>query len=311
MLSADDACYFPSDSHRLGKAAVEPVKILSSKYKEAFQNMAVISPNWYKSIATVCLTSLFSLGLYDLESLARAQMIKSSKSLFSSQQENFLKCGWKKQINLKLPLWHLLAENPNSRGFRVEPVKRCGRGSPPIPLTALIPQSNVGITVAQYPTFFFYIPNVNLEGVTAELSLVNNGGEQVYKKTVKLKSPDRIVSINFSDSPSLPPLEVGKSYYWAFEAIVDEEDGIGNPHVTGWIKRVSLDSKLQHKLETALPQEKPAIYASNGFWYDALTSLAKLRCSHPNNPTFSSDWESLLQQVELPTISTKPLAQCN
>jgi hypothetical protein len=271
--------------------------------------MAVISPSWYKSIATLGLTSLFSLGLYHLESLASAQIIKSSKSLFSSQQENFLKCGWKPKINLKLPLWHLLAKSPGSGGNRVEPVRRCPGGSP-IPLTALIPQSNVGITVAQYPTLFFYIPNVNLEGVTAELSLVNNEGEEVYK-TVKLKSPDRIVSINFSDSPSLPPLEVGKSYPWTFNAIVDEENRGDGPRVTGWIKRVSLDSKLQHKLETALPQEKPAIYASNGLWYDALTSLAKLRCSYPNNPTFSSDWESLLQQVELPTISTKPLAQCN
>jgi hypothetical protein len=268
--------------------------------------MAGISPSWYKSIATFGLTSLFSLGLYDLESLASAQMIKSSKSLFSSQQENFLKCGWEPKINLKLPLWHLLAKSPGSRGFRVEPATRCGRGGL-IPLTALIPKSNVGITVAQYPTLFFYIPNANLEGVTAELSLVNNEGGEVYQKTVQLKSPDRIVSIDFSDSPSLPPLEVGKSYQWAFESIVNEN----NPRVEGWIKRVSLDSKLQHKLETALPQEKPAIYASNGFWYDALTSLAKLRCSYPNNPTFSSDWESLLQQVELPTISTKPLAQCN
>jgi hypothetical protein len=309
LLSADNACYFSSDSHRLGKAAVEPVKILSSKYKEALQNMAVISPILYKSIATVCLTSLFSLGLYDLEGVAWAQMIKSSKSLFSSQQENFQKCGWKPKINLKLPLWHLLAKRPGSGGNRVEPLYRCGY-SGPIRLTALIPQSNVGITVAQYPTLFFYIPNVNLEGVTAELSIVNNEGEEVYK-TVKLKSPDRIVSINFSDFPSLPPLEVGKSYPWSFQAIVDEENRGDGPRVTGWIKRVSLDSKLQHKLETALPQEKPAIYASNGLWYDALTSLAKLRCSYPNNPTFSSDWESLLQQVELPTISTKPFAQCN
>ncbi len=135
--------------------------------------MAVISLSWYKSIATFGLTSLFSLGLYDLESLARAQMIKSSQSLFSSQQENFLKCGWRKQIDLKLPLWHLLAKSPGSRDSRVEAVRRCG-GSGPIPLTALIPQSNIGIIAAQYPTFFFYIPNVNLEGVTAELILVND-----------------------------------------------------------------------------------------------------------------------------------------
>lgn len=272
--------------------------------------MTVSSPNWYKSIATVCLTSLFILALYDFSSIAEGQTIKSHKSLFSSHQINLLKCGWKKQIDLKLPLWHLLSKKPGEEGYRVEPTRRCGRRVP-IGLTALIPQSNVGITVAQYPTFFFYIPDANLEGVKAQFQLSNNEWKAVYEKTMKLKAPDSIVSVDFSDSPSLPSLEVGKSYRWSFDVILDEGDRMDSVNVTGWIKRVSLDSTLQHKLDTALPQEKPTIYASNGLWYDALTSLAKLRCSYPNNATFSSDWESLLQQVRLPAISTKPLAQCN
>ncbi|GAB4176057.1 MAG: hypothetical protein Fur006_06830 [Coleofasciculaceae cyanobacterium] len=177
---------------------------------------------------------------------------------------------------------------------------------------ALIPKSNIGITVAKYPAFLFYIPDANLELVKkAYLVLTNKKDEVIYKKIVQLKSPDRIVSIDFTDSPDLPPLKVGESYYWHFMVIFDEHDASDSAHVAGWIKRVSLDSKLQHELDTALPQEKPAIYANNGFWHDALTSLAKLRCSYPNDATFSSDWESLLQQVGLSVIAIKPLAQCN
>jgi hypothetical protein len=273
--------------------------------------MAGIYPNWHKTVATVGLASLFSMALYGSSSLAKAQTIKAHRPQFSNQKENLLKCGWQKGIKLKLPLWHLLAKSPGEVGQRVQSPTRCDI-SLPIYLTALIPQSNIGVTVSEYPTFFFYIPDANLEGVkSAELVLRNNKDEIVYKKPVKLKSPDSIVSIALSDSPSLPPLEVGKSYRWLFWIIFDEEDTSGSAVVTGWIKRVSVDSKLQHKLDTTLPQEKPAIYASNGLWYDALASLAKLRCSYPNNVTFSSDWESLLQQVGLPAIAIKPLAQCN
>lgn len=273
--------------------------------------MAVIYPNWHKTVVTVCLTSLFSLTLCCFSSVARTQTIKSHKSRFSNQQDNFLKCGWQKQIHLKLPLWHLLSKSPGREGYRVDPPKRCG-SSVPIPLMALIPKSNIGITVAKYPAFLFYIPDANLELVKkAYLVLTNKKDEVIYKKIVQLKSPDRIVSIDFTDSPDLPPLKVGESYYWHFMVIFDEHDASDSAHVAGWIKRVSLDSKLQHELDTALPQEKPAIYANNGFWHDALTSLAKLRCSYPNDATFSSDWESLLQQVGLSVIAIKPLAQCN
>jgi len=224
-------------------------------------------------------------------------------------KENLLKCGWRKEIKLKFPLWEVLFKDPKNMGYRVEPQMRCGRRLP-ISLTALIPRTNIGITSSEYPTFFFYIPDANLELVdTAELFLMNSNKEVVSQKKVKLNSPDKVVSIDFHNSPGLPPLKIGESYYWAF-SITFGEDSPG-PFVSGWIKRVSLDSKLQHELDTALPQEKPAIYASNGFWYDALTSLAKLRCSYPNDATYRSDWESLLQQVELPRIATKPLAQCN
>jgi hypothetical protein len=273
--------------------------------------MAVIYPSWHKTVTTVCLTSLFSLALYGFSSLAKGQTIKSHKPQFSNPERNLLKCGWEKEINLKLPLWHLLSKNPEEEANRVEQAYRCGR-SVPILLTALIPESNIGITIAKYPTFFFYIPDANLAGVkSASLFLYDHNQRVVYEKIVKLKSRDRIVSIALSDSPSLPPLEVGKSYKWDFYIAFDEGDMSRSVSVAGWIKRVSLDSKLQHKLNTALPQQKPAIYASNGLWYDALASLAKLRCSYPDHANFSSDWESLLQQVGLPEIAKKPLAQCN
>jgi hypothetical protein len=227
-------------------------------------------------------------------------------------EENLLKCGWRKEIEWKLPSEEALFKDSKIMVNRVEARTRCA-----IPLsiylTALVPQTDISITGSEYPTFFFYIPDVNLELVdAAKLFLMNSDEEVVYQKEVKLNSPDKVVSIDFYNSPGLPPLKIGEPYYWVFFITFREDIRMASgTSVSGWIKRVSLNSKLQHELDTALAQEKPAIYASNGFWHDALTSLAKLRCSYPNDATYRSDWESLLQQVELPKIATKPLAQCN
>jgi len=266
-----------------------------------------------KTLATIGLTSLFSLFLYSFPGRVKAQTFSSYKPKLSNQQEDILKCGYrKKEITLNLLSEHLHSKRPEGQGHRVEQdvEHRCGEYSPPIRLTALIPESTIGITVAEYPIFFLYIPDADLEGAEGQLVLHNEKKEEIYNKVVKLKNTDSIVSIDLSGSPSLPPLEVGKSYSWEFWIFFQPPDRSDSTYVSGWIKRIEPNSELKHKLDTSLPQEQPVIYAANGIWFEALTSLAKLRCTSPNDATLASNWESLLQQVGLPEISRKPLAQC-
>jgi hypothetical protein len=276
--------------------------------------MVALYTSYCQALATVILTSLFTLFLYSFSSLAKAQTFKSHKPESSNQQEVILKCGYrKKEITLNLPASLRINTKPELQGNRVEQdlKLRCGEYSPPIRLTALMPPSNIGITLAEYPTFLFYIPDADLEGVEGEFVLFNENNEKIYTKSVRLKDTDNIISVELSASPDLPPLAVGKAYYWVFSILFDKVDQSANSDVAGWIKRVETNSELKHQLETALVQDKPAIYAANGIWYEALASLAKLRCSAPNNLTIASNWESLLQQVGLPEISRKPLAQCH
>lgn len=276
--------------------------------------MVVTYTPLHKTLAMVGFTSVFSLFLYSSSSLADVQTIKAHKPKLSSQSEYRLKCGYmQKEITLNLPLWLSLSKKPTGEGYRVESdvANRCGQYRPAILLTALIPQSNIGMTVSKYPTFFFYIPDADLGGAEGELVLRNEKEQEVYRKTVRLKDIDSIISVELSDSTASSALEVGKSYYWSFSIMFDKVDHSSDSYVAGWIKRTELNSELKHKLDTALPQDKPAIYATNGVWYEALSSLAKLRCASPQNSTLASDWESLLKQVGLPEISRKPLAQCN
>jgi len=275
--------------------------------------MAVVNTPLRKTLATVGLTSLFSLFLYSFSSLVKAQPSKVHKFQLFSQQQNLVKCGYRqKEITLNLSASLPQSEMPQDLGNRIEDIgPRCSSYEPPIGLTALVPDATIGITLAEYPTFFFYLPDANLEGVKGEFTLENEKKEVIYYKTVLLKASDSIIRVELSDAPSLPPLEVGKSYNWAFSLVFDKFDRSDSKYVTGWIKRIEPNSELQQKLGTAPRQEQPAIYAKNGIWYEALASLAQLRCTSPSDSTITSDWESLLQQVGLPEISQKPLAQCN
>ena len=284
--------------------------------------MAVIYTSWRKTLATVGLTSLCGLFLYSSSSLANAQTVRTHKPKLSNQQENILKCGGfrrrAKEIVLNLPASLVGAREPGMPLNTEGGGGRCGGGTPyypPIPLLALMPASDKGITksitVAEYPTFFFYIPDVDLEGVQGEFVLRNEKDKEIYRADFELKVPDSILMVDLSGFPSFPPLEVGKSYRWDFTIVVNPLDrSTGVIYVDGDIQRVELSSELKHKLDTALPQEKPAIYAANGIWQDALASLASLRCASPNDSAMAADWTSLLQQVQLPKISRKPLAQC-
>jgi len=272
--------------------------------------MKVLHTLFRQTLSIVGLTSLFGLFLSSYPIFA-LQNFSSYKPKLLNQHESFIKCGYqKKEINLKLPL--LSVAKPDQQGNRVGDVDaniRCGEYQPPIPLTALIPSSNIGITLAEHPTFLFYVPNADLEGVEGELVIYKDKQTNLYNKTVALKASDSIISVDVSDSPS--PLEVGKSYFWEFSLILDRLDRSQDVVVSGWVKRIEPNSVLKHNLNNSLPQQQPTIYATNGIWYEALYSLAKLHCSSPNDSTIASNWKSLLQQVGLPEISSKPLAQCN
>lgn len=251
------------------------------------------------------------LFLSSFSSLVQAQTLPKTQNQVSARQQNLLKCGYRKK-DISLNLQQNALKNPHDRSLRVEQdnLSRCAGYSPEIPLTALIPPSSRGISMADYPTLLVYIPDVALEGLEGKFILRNEQEEVIYSKKIPLKVPDSIVSIAISDDPVLPPLDIGKLYSWEFLIIFDQEDWSDTTYVGGSIERIAPNSDLNNRLKTASPEAQPAIYATNGIWYEAVSTLAQLRCSAPNDSTLASDWESLLKQVGLPEISGKFLAQC-
>jgi hypothetical protein len=196
----------------------------------------------------------------------------------------------------------------SSRG---RPSKRVGTGSrgecPPVqvPLTALIPDQNPGLTVEEHPTFWFFVPYQLSNTSGGEFALQDEANKDIYRTRLKLPGTPGIVSLTI---PSTVTLETNKSYQWYFKVYCSQQN-LSNPvFVRGWVQREALKPELEQLLQAATtPRSRIAIYAQNGIWYSALNELAKLRIAEPKNTVFINDWANLLQNVGLENLAEQPI----
>jgi Domain of Unknown Function (DUF928)/NB-ARC domain len=206
----------------------------------------------------------------------------------------------------------------------------------PYDFLAIVPATNFGLTVAEYPTFWLYVPTPPPSSIPLELVLRDEQQNAVYRTTFELNREAGIVSFRLPEAA--PPLEIGKKYHWFFFWDKVARDS--------WIERVAMSPELESQLKNATPrkrihllaknglwyesftelaefrcqllsqlenatlQERTLIYAENGLWYEALIELAGMREKKPV-ATVDADWEALLQHplVRLGEIVSKPIVE--
>lgn len=204
------------------------------------------------------------------------------------------------------------------------------RGGCPLmenPLTALVPVTKAAsgekqqgklakpapefvwsLTAAEHPTFLFYVPYSPPSLKSVEFALQDRDDNDVYRTYVKLPATSGIVSLNLPAASK--PLLIGKPYHWFFKISCDPQTTSVPIFVEGWVQRVTPSSTLTSQLKTASPQQRIDLYATNGLWQDALTSLAELRLVNPDDANLKADWNKLLQSVGLADIASKPIVNC-
>lgn len=171
------------------------------------------------------------------------------------------------------------------------------------PLTALLPKNNFGLTTAQTPTFFVYIPQTTAQ--KAEFVLTTETGDVVYETSVALSQTAGVVEIQLPPSTAL---ELNKRYEWSVSVNCNIE-GFDNPLIYGEVQRVQPNSTLTQQLQNTQAQQQVAFYAEAGIWYDSVTLLAQLRRSSPGDTTLAQDWRSLLDSAGLDAFASEPIIQ--
>lgn len=191
------------------------------------------------------------------------------------------------------------------------PGRRVGGGSrspcPTIapPLTALMPMTNWGRTIAERPTFWFYVPYSPQQAPAGEFVLQEEKGNDVYRTAFTLPKTPGFVS--FNTPPQTAPLEINKWYHWYFKVYCEPQTSTP-VFVEGWVQRVERTPELDRQLKAAkLPDY--TIYANNGVWFDALARLAQLRLSNTSNAKLVDDWANLLgaRGVNLEQLRQEPI----
>ncbi|MEH1965623.1 DUF928 domain-containing protein [Nostoc sp.] len=164
-------------------------------------------------------------------------------------------------------------------------------------------------TTAERPTFFFYIPQTSTTVQALEFVLRDDDSiDPLYKGTFKPVGQNGIVSVNVPvDQPSL---QIGKEYNWTFSMICDPSNRDKDSYVEGTIVR-SQDENLSLQLnQPNTDLDRAVLFATAGFWEDALRTLANLRRQRPNDPEVQKYWEDLLNSVEIKEVVNKPLLPC-
>ncbi len=183
-----------------------------------------------------------------------------------------------------------------------------------IPLTALVPSTqekgsvtNVwGVTTQKFPTLWFYLPYSKDGRYPTEFVLLDDKTKDpIYQAEIPLPKKPGIISVTIPDS--VPPLEVNGQYRWFFNVYCDSQQQSPPIYVEGLMVRKTMSQTVTAKLTSAPPLEQVAIYAADGFWFDALTKLTQLYQQNPQDKQLQKEWENLLKSAGLDNIAAKPI----
>lgn len=168
---------------------------------------------------------------------------------------------------------------------------------------ALVPESLVGTTTAEYPTIYWYMPSTSAPAV--QFVLRDAGGDRVYEVQYSLSdsaeetAASGIMSITLPAFANLSPLEVGEVYSWELALKCDPPDSSQDIVVQGKIQRVAVEPETKRQLQQATPQERLTLYAGKRLWYDTLDTLIELRRDRPEDTDLAAAWDKLLTSVGL------------
>jgi hypothetical protein len=185
-------------------------------------------------------------------------------------------------------------------------------------LTAIVPETNLGLTTKATPQLFAYIPSNN--AAFAELRLLKDStGEDVYISQVSMPPATTpgyahgasTVSLSL---PTTVALEPGEDYLWALMLVCNVTNRAEDIVVTAVVQRAdnaylsTLPAEVSSRLNvlnTVSDSEKLTIYRSAGLWQDLLAQLSALMIADP--ATYGAQWSELLTEQGLGAIADAPL----
>ena len=175
------------------------------------------------------------------------------------------------------------------------------------PLTALVANQGQDFTLAEYPTFFVYVPYTAQEISSMEFLLLNkNQTKTIYQTSINLTDRPGIIQIQLP-SETANALETNTNYSWRFNLDCKPDKTMAPDLVLqAWIRRVPANRTLANQLGSDKSQEY-LVYKHHNIWYDAIASLAQLHFANPDDSELTQAWQDTLKLLELDWVISEPL----
>ena len=182
-------------------------------------------------------------------------------------------------------------------------------------LALLLPPTNIGLTSAAYPRFFWYTPKNTAQKVKFTLHKVDETGQRtlVYNTTFQPSRESGVISLTLP-SQTIPPLAINQAYQFSVSLLCDPQDTSPNSVITvyGWVQRVAVSNNVESTLKQLSPRDRISVYAEQGLWFDVVSTLADLRACNSSDTTLLATWVSVVKQTALfkaEAIAQQPLLQ--
>ena len=244
-------------------------------------------------ITVVCLTLFVATGA------AIAQAAEAAKSGASSEKAQSSSGGTSSSASQKaraVPVY-----TPPKRGA---PLARVGGGSRGVedglPYISVITPDHVGYTSMSAPVLYWYISE-DMK-TRFEFALINDDDiEPMVEVTSEQMMTAGLNSMNLADHGVT--LQPGVAYQWSVALVSDENKRSSDIVSSGQIELLEMTEEQKTVLENTSGEDRVAILAREGYWYDTFDSMSRLIADNPDNATLRTQRAALLEQIGLPVVS--------
>ncbi len=244
----------------------------------------------------ICIT-VVCLALSLATAAAIAQAAEAAKSWASSQKAQSSSGGASaSQKSRAVPVY-----TPPKRGA---PLARVGGGSRGVddglPYISVITPDHVGYTSMSAPVLYWYISE-DMK-TRFEFALINDDDiEPMVEVTSEQMMTAGLNSMNLADHGVT--LQPGVAYQWSVALVSDENKRSSDIVSSGQIQLLEMTEEQKALLEDVGGEERVAILAREGYWYDTFDSMSRLIADDPDNTTLRTQRAMLLEQIGLPVVS--------
>jgi hypothetical protein len=168
-----------------------------------------------------------------------------------------------------------------------------------LPMIEVLTPNEVALTVQARPTLYWYQSKGS--DSPCEVTLI----EPKKPKPLLLlttKSPSTAGVHAFQLSKFNVDLKPGVIYSWSVAIVINPRSRSEDVVANGVIKRIEAPADLTAKLAQTTERNRPALYARNGLFYDALQSLSDQIDKSPQDEALRKQRSKLLTQVGVKNI---------